>query len=459
MAGPDRRDTDVAMQRQIGQWQLGEKLGEGRNGKVYRVEHMETGASAALKAINARKVSKEPYQRFIVEIKTLRQLGDYPGILPVIDDHIPDAPTESDQPWLVMPIARPLRDALADADLPAIVAAIGEIAMTLACLRAEHRLAHRDLKPANLYSLDEKAAVGDFGLVALPDRVGLTEEGRPLGPVNFMPFEMLNDPGNADAFAADVYSLAKTLWTLACDGNIPPPGHQPASAAPHRIADYRPHPKAALLDDLVDRATLLDPGSRPSMEELAADLDVWASIQPDQAAFDMNEAASAVRSALSKEIGTTERIERWKEAAYKAVRRFDELARPLNEAMKAADPRADINVNDRFVQERLKLMGHMRSPTVLFHWTRASKIASGSPLPYVLRMGRGIELIEDGTLIVRAMLDLGMERLQRRILWTDERRAPVGSTQQESALQNITAELADQLKTGLLKFAEGAAAR
>ena len=120
MPGHDRRDTGVAMQRQLGQWQIGEKLGEGGNGKVYRVEHMETGASAALKAINARKVSKEPYQRFIVEIKTLRQLGDYPGILPVIDDHIPDAPTESDQPWLVMPIARPLRDALADADLPAI---------------------------------------------------------------------------------------------------------------------------------------------------------------------------------------------------------------------------------------------------------------------------------------------------------------------------------------------------
>lgn len=447
------------MQQQRGPWRIGEKLGEGRNGKVYRVEHVETGASAALKAINARKVSKEPYQRFIVEIETLRQLGDYPGILPVIDDHIPDAPSESDQPWLVMPIATPLRDALADADLATIVASIGEIANTLVRLRAEHRLAHRDLKPANLYSLDDKAVVGDFGLVALPDRIGLTEEGKPLGPVNFVPFEMLNDPGEADAFAADVYSLAKTLWALACDGNIPPPGHQPASAAPHRIADYRPHPKAALLDELVDRATLRDPGSRPSMEDLAADIEVWASIQPDQAAFDMSEAASAVRSALNEDIATTERIERWREAAYKAVRRFDELARPLNEAMKAADPRAEINVNDRFVQERLKLVEHMGSPTVLFHWARASKIAVGSPLPYVLRLGRGIELVEDGTLTIRAMLDLGRERLQRRLLWSDERRSPVGSTRQESALQDITAELAQQLKSGLLRFAEDAAAR
>jgi len=452
-------DNCAVTQRQLGPWRIGEKLGEGRNGKVYRAEHVQTGAGAALKAINARKVSKEPYQRFLVEIETLRRLGDHPGILPVIDDHIPDTPSESDQPWLVMPIARPLRDALADADLAAIVAAIGEIAKTLARLRAEHHLAHRDLKPANPYTLDDKAVVGDFGLVALPDRAGLTEEGKPLGPANFMPFEMLNDPGNADAFAADVYSLAKTLWALACDGNIPPPGHQPASAAPHRIADYRPHPNAALLDELVDRATVLDPASRPSMEELATDLAVWASVQPDQAAFDMNEATSAVRSALSAEIATTERIARWKEAAYKAVRRFDELARPLNEGMKAADPRAEINVNDRYVDSRLKQVEYMGSPTVLFHWTRASKIAVGSPMLYALRLGHGIELIEDGTLIITAMVDLGLEGVMHNdIHWTDERRAPVGSTQQEAALQEITADLAEQLKGGLLKFAENAAA-
>jgi Protein kinase domain len=445
-------------QRQLGPWRIGDKLGQGGNAKVYRVEHVETGATAALKEINARNVSREPYKRFVAEIETLRRLGDYAGILPVLDDHIPDVPAEGDQPWLVMPIAQPLRDAFTDADLPAIVAAIGEIARTLAGLRTEHGLAHRDLKPANLYALDGMALVGDFGLVALPDRSGLTKEGKPLGPANFMPFEMLNDPGSADAFAADVYSLAKTLWTLTCGVNIPPPGHQPAMAAPHRIADYRPHPNAALLDEMVDRATLLDPVSRPSMDELASDLAAWASVLPDPAAFDMAEAASAVRSALNAEIATTERIERWKEAAHGAVRRFDELARPLNDAMKEADPRARINVIDQEVDSTLKLLEYIGSPTALFHWTRASLIAVGSPLAYVLRMGRGVELIEDGTLIVRAMVGLGLERVMGADMhWTDERRVPVGSTQQEVALQELTAALAEQLKVGLRTFAENAA--
>jgi hypothetical protein len=426
---------------------------------VYRVEHVETGVAAALKEINARKVSREPYKRFIVEIKTLRALGDYPGILPVLDTHIPDVPSGDDQPWLVMPSAQPLEEVLADGDLAGVVAAVGEIARTLAGLRAEHRLAHRDLKPANLYWFDGKALVGDFGLVALPDRSGLTKKGKPLGAANFMPFEMQNDPVNADAYAADVHALAKTLWALACGVNIPPPGPQPASAAPHRIADYRPHPNAALLDQLVERATLLDPLSRPSMEELASDLTAWASVRPDTAAFDLTEAASAVRSALNADIADTERVERWKEAAHGAVRRFDELAHPLNDAMKDADPRAQINTIDRNVQSALKSVEYIGSATILFHWTRASTITAGPLAAYVLCMGRGVELIEDGTLILRGMIALGRERVTRRLRhWADERQVPVGSTQQELALAELTTALAEELKAGLRTLAEKAAA-
>lgn len=448
------------MSRQLGPWRIGEKLGQGGNAKVYRAENVETGVHAALKEINARRVNREPYQRFVTEIETLRRIGDRPGILPLLDANIPESPSEGDQPWLVMPVAELLRSALADADLAAVVTAVAEIAGTLAGLRAEHQLAHRDLKPANLYVLDGKAVVGDFGLVALPDRTGLTKRGKALGPANFMPFEMLNDPANADPFAADVYSLAKTLWALACGVDNPPPGNQPSSAAPHRIADYRTHPSAPLLDELVDRATLLDPVGRPSMSELAADLVAWASIRPGPAAFDMAEAAAAVRTALNPEIANTERIERWKEAAFGAVRRFDELAAPLNETIKSADPRAKINVIDEHVQSRLKLVEHMGSPNVLFRWTRASLIAVGSPLPYVLRMGRGVELIEDGTLILRAMIDIGMERLMRTDMnWVDERQVPVGSTQQEVALQELTAALGEQLKIGLQTYAANAAGR
>jgi serine/threonine protein kinase len=450
------RDTSCVPDRQLGPWRITGTLGRGGNAKVYRVQHVQTQTEGALKAINARHIDREPYRRFVNEIETLRQLGNYPGILPVIDDHIPNEPSAEDQPWLVMPVASPLRDALAEADLPGIVRSIAGIADTLARLGTEHRFAHRDIKPANLYELTGNAVVGDFGLVALPDRGGLTKEGKPLGPANFMPFEMLNEPATADPFAADVYSLVKTLWVFACGVDFPPPGHQPASATPHRIADYRPYPNAAHLDELVDRATLLDPGSRPTMAAVVSDLQAWLSLPVERHEFDLTQAAAAVRERLGREISQAERVDRWKNSAYTAVRRFDELISPLNETLKAADPRAKVSVVDQLTDGWLKTLEVMGAPEVLFHWTRASTISAGEPIPYMLRVGRGIELLEDGSLVIRTIIDLGLDGvMQTDMHWAGaERVVPVGSTEQELALQEATAELAEQLGIALTTFAQ-----
>ena len=449
------RDTASMADRQLGPWRLLDRLGRGGNAQVWRVEHVDSGELAALKEINARRVDREPYQRFITEIETLRGLGDYPGVLPLIDDHVPKHPSEADGPWLVMPIAQPIRTALAEADLPAVVRAVQRIADTLARLQSEHGLGHRDVKPANLYELAGQALVGDFGLVALPDRSGLTRQGKPLGPANFIPFEMLNAPATADPFAADVYSLAKALWVLACGVDFPPPGHQPASAAPHRIADYCPYPNAERLDELVDASTQLDPRGRPGMARNANDLHAWLGLPAEPRDFAMAEAAAAARGRLSAELGEAERIERWKQAAHAAVRRFDELATPLNVAVKAADPRARVGVVDKLVDQMLRTLLEMGSPEILFHWTRTSLIAAGGPLSYVLRIGRGIELTENGELIIRAMLDLGLDGvMQTDMHWTDEERVvPVGSVQQEAALQGAVAKLGEKLQEGLLMFA------
>jgi Protein kinase domain len=443
-------------EKELGPWRIAEMLGRGGNARVYRATNTETHEEGALKEINARKVNREPYQRFVHEITTLRQLGEYPGILRLIDAHIPEKPSVDDQPWLVMPVANPLGEALSEIDLPGVVRAIADIADTLARLKAEHDLAHRDVKPANLYELNGKAVVGDFGLVALPDRSGLTKQGKPLGPANFIPFEMLNGPATADPFAADVYSLAKTLWVLACGVDYPPPGHQPASAAPYRIADFRPYPNATHLDDLVDNATLMDPASRPAMSDVASDLQAWLALPIRPQDRDLTEAAAAVRERLGHEISEAERIERWKVEALAAVRRFDALAAPLNEILKAADPRAQIGAVDRMTDGQLKTLATFGSQQVLFHWTRASMISAGEPLSYVLRVGRGIELVSDGNVIVRALVDVGLDGvMQTDYHWiAEERHVRVGSTEQELALQEVTAELVEQLQVALGVFAQ-----
>jgi serine/threonine protein kinase len=136
----------------------------------------------ALKLINTTKVEREPYQRFVGEIGFLREHQDIPGLLPLLDAHLPDQPDNSDQPWLAMPIATPIAQALEGRPLADVVAAAAAIAGTLARLQHESGIAHRDIKPGNLYELDGRWLIGDFGLIAVPDAKSLTQDGRQVGP-------------------------------------------------------------------------------------------------------------------------------------------------------------------------------------------------------------------------------------------------------------------------------------
>src|SRR5438067_1283835 len=141
-------------QRRVGRWTLQNELGEGGNATVWRAIEDKTGKEVALKVLHSHKPAKEPYQRFVREIETLRGLANRPGILPLIDAHLPDAPGPNDPAWLAMPVATPIDRALKGAHLETVVTALAEIAETLAVLASEEGLGHRDIKPGNLYYLN-----------------------------------------------------------------------------------------------------------------------------------------------------------------------------------------------------------------------------------------------------------------------------------------------------------------
>lgn len=91
----------------------------------------------ALKLINTTNVEREAYQRFVREIHFLRQHQNVTGLLPLIDAHLPNQPSRDDQPWLAMPIARPIAAALEGRPLLDVVQAVASIADTLARLGIE----------------------------------------------------------------------------------------------------------------------------------------------------------------------------------------------------------------------------------------------------------------------------------------------------------------------------------
>jgi serine/threonine protein kinase len=259
--------------QRYGQWELiGTKpLGKGGNGEVWRVTGAD-GRPGAIKILFGVKGKGGRYRlgRFRDEIAFLLAHGDVPGILPLLDSDISEDPAEVS--WYVMPVATPIRDALGnDPDPGTVVAIAAGIAETLASL-AEEGVAHRDIKPDNLFQLNDRPVVGDFGLVTYPDKDPRTDRGRKLGPLDYMAPEMRRDADTADPQAADVWALAKTLWVLLTGAELPLPGtHRPGEASCSLSAriTFR---YAAELDLLLEKTTMMDPGQRISMAEMAREL-------------------------------------------------------------------------------------------------------------------------------------------------------------------------------------------
>ena len=80
----------------IGPWSLREELGRGGNATVWSATRAGHEQPVALKAINVKKVEREPYQRFVREIAFLREHQGVAGLLPLIDAHLPETPTKGD---------------------------------------------------------------------------------------------------------------------------------------------------------------------------------------------------------------------------------------------------------------------------------------------------------------------------------------------------------------------------
>lgn len=443
----------------VGPWTLDERLGRGGNAEVHRATDA-SGREVALKVIHRRKARGEPYERFVREIGVLRALGETEGVLPLIDAHVPVEVSRQDRPWLAMPIAMPIRNALDDQPLETVVEAVARIATTLVRLLSDHGIAHRDIKPGNLYRHDNDWVVGDFGLIALPDVEGLTAKGRALGPVHYVPFEMLRDASSADPWQADVYALAKTLWVLTTGLNYPPPGHQPSHVRGQSISDFRYHPMNGPLDQLIDRATRPDPEERPTMREVADELASWLRLPIDQPSVDVADARRSLRAKLDPELARQDMAEERKEHALVAVRRLAVLFAPINQALAELHPRATIDGEpDKSTRNLLRTHEHQGSARIDFRYQRLSSIEVGSAgRELVLRVARSVELSDDGDLLLWLHIDVGNPRYLgprafdwRPRPWT----APVGSIDVERILQEAVREAARQLEKAAAVFAEG----
>jgi len=144
------------------------------------------------------------------------------------------------------------------------------------------------------------------------------------------------------------------------------------------------------------------------------------------------------------------------------VRRLTELFKPINEALKVAHPRAQIELMpDDYFRNVLSTRRTSGSPTIVFKHIRMSQITTGpSHWSYALRIGRAIELTDDGELIIRVAIDVSHPRMGGTTYsWhSTGSDAPVGSIESARQMELVVEETQEKLKEAVTAFSDHFAA-
>jgi serine/threonine protein kinase/class 3 adenylate cyclase len=207
---------------QLGRFRLGEKLGEGGMGAVYRAEDVTDGRTVAIKVLRADMArSAQALRRFRKEALLLRKVNNayVTNLLEVNED--------AGVHYLALEfVAGPSLDQWIDdhgpLPEPAAVAVAADVARALADAH-EREIIHRDVKPDNILLVETPPAgaqcfrvkLSDFGIarhIVERQSLQLTQSGSLLGTPLYMAPEQ--GMGNAVDPRTDVYALGATLFHL-----------------------------------------------------------------------------------------------------------------------------------------------------------------------------------------------------------------------------------------------------
>jgi len=248
-------------------YQVGGILGSGGFATVYRCWQRTVGREVAVKVDNRVLLSERDRRRFVREVTAAGRLSGHPHVIDVYD-----AGTLADgRPYLVMELcpAGSLHDALHRSGpmSPAQVRDAGiRISDALAAAHAAGVL-HRDIKPANIlvnrYGL---VCLSDFGLASIMAAEGGQSTSRDALTPAFASPETFR--GEEPTVAADIYSLAATLYALLA--GRPPrfpagpkePGIATIIALHDQPVDDVPGTPPGLMA-ILRRALAADPAARP----------------------------------------------------------------------------------------------------------------------------------------------------------------------------------------------------
>jgi serine/threonine protein kinase len=280
--------------RLLGEYELGERLGGGGMGVVYRARHRRLGKSVAIKLLPiGAQQSADRVARFLREMQAVGGLK-HPHVVEAYD-----AGEQAGAVYLAMELVEGL-------DLSELVKQRGPLPVDEACELArqaarglqylhERGLVHRDFKPSNLMRTPEGVVkLLDLGLARWRPEAGgaadLTGAGQAMGTPDYLAPEQAQDAAAADG-RADLYGLGGTLFYL-LTGRAPFAHHRGLypkleahrSEPPPDVRTLRPE-VPEVLANLVSRLLAKKPDDRPqTAAEVAVALVAFA--QPSTINFD-----------------------------------------------------------------------------------------------------------------------------------------------------------------------------
>ncbi len=215
MARLQRQARQAAIEaKQLGQYKLEEKLGEGAMGVVYRGRHAMLRRPTAIKLLDADKVTELSISRFEREVQITSQLN-HPNTIAIYDfGHTPEGVFYYAMEFLDGIDLQTLVDTYGPQPAGRVIYILRQVCGSLYEAHCSG-LVHRDVKPANIM-LNRRGGEGDvvkvldFGLVKAREEGGdESMAGTPL----YMSPEAIQLPGSVDA-CSDLYAVGAVGYFL-----------------------------------------------------------------------------------------------------------------------------------------------------------------------------------------------------------------------------------------------------
>ncbi|MDN3285258.1 serine/threonine-protein kinase [Streptomyces thermocarboxydus] len=219
-AGTSRQDKSARLL--AGRYRLGDVLGRGGMGTVWRAEDETLGRTVAVKELRfPANIDEEEKRRLIT--RTLREAKAIARIRNTSAVTVFDVVQEDDRPWIVMELVegKSLAEVIREDGLlePRRAAEVGLAVLDV--LRSAHRegILHRDVKPSNVLIADDgRVVLTDFGIAQVEGDPSITSTGMLVGAPSYISPERAR--GHKPGPAADLWSLGGLLYA-AVEGTPP----------------------------------------------------------------------------------------------------------------------------------------------------------------------------------------------------------------------------------------------